>query len=189
MTIVIIITIIIIYSLIVGYSKKGYYNFYPTPYFLYNDCLKESEIVYEATMHRCNNDEDLFYSSQLHIEDLFLKVFKKHNLKNITKEDLYIKNKDNLRIKAYQLFYNKLPPFKINNKIKCLATNSKGPCYPSTTAFKCYYITYKFSKIYPFLKESLINLTNNINKSLIKAGINYPSDISKSENIANNLFK
>lgn len=188
MTILIIIIIIIIYSLIVGYSKKGYYKFYPTPYFLYDDCLKESESVYEATMHRCNNDEDLFYSSQLHIEDLFLKVFKKHNLKNITKEDLYVENKDNLKLKAHQLFYNKLPPFKINNKIKPLASDLKGPCYPSTTAFKCYYITYKFSKIYPFLKDSLLNLTTSITETLIKAGINYPSDIHKAENITKNLF-
>jgi hypothetical protein len=184
MIIYFIIALFIIYSISIKFSKYNFYKSFPNPYFLYPDSLEESKITYEATFHRTKLDRDFFYKINLDIYNEFLYILKKHNIKDITINELKSIDNNLFILKLYQLFYNRLPPYLVNTKIKELSNNFNTPCYPSELSFKNHLLYNKYATKYPFASETLFNLTNKIDNILISSGLHYPSDIEKSKQLS-----
>lgn len=72
--------------------------------------------------------------------------------------------------------YNRVRPYKLENKIKMYIDPPKHPSYPSGHAVQVYFIAYMLSHKYPNNKDKYLEIASKIAKNREYAGVHFSSD-------------
>ena len=168
---IIIITIVIIITLIYLYSLPRYIVFLPTlP--IYNN--NEANEVFTITQNRNDNDKYFFNLTNESIIHAFSIHVNETNaeLNEIITTPLIV-----FIVYIFKYAINRPRPYQINKNINYLYSNTgETPSMPAGHALQAYYLAYKLSQKYPDKKELLYSKAKQCDDIRVKGGHHYPSD-------------
>lgn len=151
-----------------------------------NECKKEIKYLIDLQNSRTKKDEENLIKEydDDYIYDLFeLELEEKsiiHWFLNKDVDDIitYLKNK-----------YNRARPSFVEKKIKPCIKVPGYPSYPAAGAIEAHLIKLILSEIHPEKKKNYEEITKKICKKREIGGLNFPSDISYGQKVAEKIFE
>lgn len=186
--------IIIVYTLLLSHSERGYIRWLPSQAKLYPNNLEEIYFVREAIIHRTKEDETFFYLTDnvRGVVAEIRRILGDVNV-NISEQLLYKQITSPILttfIKAHKYFYNRQRPFQVNREIKPLpSVTYDTPSFPAGHAMQTYIVTKYYAQHFPDAKLELAKLAMDVDNVRVKAGIHFPSDGDKARELADKYFK
>ena len=169
-----IIILIITLYFIIGFTKKRYYNYYPTLY-LYPNNETDVKIVEKYNNERLNNKniDNFVKLTDKSISHAFL-----NEIDGITIEEIHEYQNDIIYIIFFfKNLFNRPRPWQINPKLNHYKTKTAfSPSFPSGHSAQSQYIAKRLSQKYPSKRDKLYEVAEKCGLARVHGGLHFLSD-------------
>ena len=173
-SIILLLILILVLYLIIGYTNKRYYKFYPTLY-LYPNNETDVKIVEKYNNERLNNKEIEYFVKLTDRSCVYAFI---HEIDELTLEELNAIDDPVVPIiHFFKFLFNRPRPWQINPNLKHYdSVSAFSPSFPSGHSAQAQYLAKKLSQRYPEKKEKLYEIAEKCGLARVYGGLHFLSD-------------